>query len=330
MCDFASLIIDRLGYVCYRKNEKGAEEKRILIGRSVYFLNYVSFSYDSKYLSFAAKMNTDAFRLSQEGVFEIFDLEKEEIVCRTERFHGQELWAVWMTMFNKKGDVAFYDSHANAYLVHKSNNYKEIEEILEKSLLCFSPSGRYIAFSDQNYIDYTHHPNGNWGHQPSGNVFIHAVDDINKCLEHYNDIGEDGISGVASRAGNVSAAAFSQDETKLLVVGNDGVVVVRNLKKTTLRSNKITESQLVCTNSMTASELVIKKNAPIEFHDFDDSKGVHHTFFVCGDITGYVSPNAKKAIEKGCSIDDLRYADISKDGGKPVPCLLVAEWLCYQ
>lgn len=53
--DFSSLIIDRLGYVCYRKNEKNAEEKRLLIGRSVYFLNYVSFSYDSKYLSFAAK-----------------------------------------------------------------------------------------------------------------------------------------------------------------------------------------------------------------------------------------------------------------------------------
>ena len=235
-CDFASLIIDRLGYVCYRKNEDNAEEQRLLIGRSVLYLNYVSFSYDSKYLSFAAKMNTDKFRSSQEGVFEVFDLEKKEIVNRTENVHNHQLWAVWMTMFSKNGDVAFYDSCANAYLKHKVDNYNHTEEAPGKSLLCFSPSGKFIACSDQNYIDYTHHPNGYWGHQPSGNVFIHSVENFSECLEQYNDLG-DGIFGVATRAGNVSSASFSQDETKLLVVGNDGVVVIRNLKKTT--SNKM-------------------------------------------------------------------------------------------
>ncbi len=229
--DFASLIIDKLGYVCYRKNEEGVEEKRILIGRSVYYLNYVSFSYDSKYLSFAAKMNIDDFRISMEGVFEIFDLEKEEIINRIEKFPNHQLWAVWMTMFSKTGDVAFYDSFANAYLVHKSNNYNEIEEASGKSLLCFSPSGRYIACSDQNYIDYTHHPNEKWGHQPSGNVFIHSTDNFKECIEQYNDLG-DGIEGVAQKAGNVASVAFSQDDKRLLIVGNDGVVVVRNLKFT--------------------------------------------------------------------------------------------------
>lgn len=230
-CDFSSLIIDRLGYVCYRKNECDSKEKKLLIGRSVYFLNYVSFSYDSKYLSFAAKMKTDEFRFSQEGVFEVFDLEKEEIVNRAENIHNHQLWAVWMTMFSKNGDVAFYDSCANAYLKHKVDNYNDTEEACGKSLLCFSPSGKFIVFSDQNYIDYTHHPNGNWGHQPSGNVYIHSVENFSECLEQYNDLGE-GISGVATKAGNVSSVSFSQDETKLLIVGNDGVVVIRNLKNT--------------------------------------------------------------------------------------------------
>lgn len=181
-------------------------------------------------------MNTDKFRSSQEGVFEVFDLEKKEIVNRTENVHNHQLWAVWMTMFSKNGDVAFYDSCANAYLKHKVDNYDHTEEAPGKSLLCFSPSGKFIACSDQNYIDYTHHPNGHWGHQPSGNVFIHSVENFSECLEQYNDLG-DGIFGVATRAGNVSSASFSQDETKLLVVGNDGVVVIRNLKKTT--SNKM-------------------------------------------------------------------------------------------
>ena len=141
-----------------------------------------------------------------------------------------------MTMFSKKGDVAFYDSCANAYLVTKNSGYVDAIEAPGKSLLCFSPSGKYIACSDQNYIDFTHHPNDSWGHQPSGNVFIHAADNFKECLEQYNDMGE-GISGIASRAGCVSSAAFSQDETTLLVVGNDGVVVVRNLKHTSSKTD---------------------------------------------------------------------------------------------
>lgn len=247
--DFVSLFVDKLQYVCYKKNEEDAKEEQLLIGRNVFYLNYVSFSYDSRYISFAAKLDSDNFRPSQDGIFEIFDLEKNEIVQRVENVHDHALWAVWMTIFSKKGDVAFYDSRANAYLMHKSDNYNTIEEASGKSLLCFSPSGRYIACSDQNYIDYTHHPNSNWGHQPSGNVFIHSVDKFSECLEQYNDLG-DGITGVASRAKSVSSAAFSQDETKLLVVGQDGVVVIRNLKNTALKSDGLVNTNRTDENTV--------------------------------------------------------------------------------
>jgi hypothetical protein len=82
-------------------------------------------------------------------------------------------------------------------------------------------------------------------------------------------------------------------------------------------------NSLVSTNAMTARQLVIQQNAVLEFHDFDGQDGKHHTFFVCGSITGYVSPNAKVAIESGCNIDGLKYAEVSKEGGAPVPCLMV-------
>lgn len=234
---FTPLFIERLGYVCYRKNQ--GDESRILIGRSVWFLNYVSFSYDSKYLAFGAKMSEDEFRPSQEGVFVLFDLERREEIIRHEKKmlgasdckYQQSLEAIWMTMFNKTGDVAYYDSHPDAYIVTAESNYKETKKAEGKSLLCFSSTGKYIALSDQSYVDYAHHPELNWGHQPSGNVFIHSTDSFEHCLEHYNDLGE-GIEGVACRAGSVASAAFSQDERRLLVVGNDGVVVVRNLKCT--------------------------------------------------------------------------------------------------
>lgn len=224
-CCFTEFFIDILGYVCYKNNSTG-EENRILIGRSVWFLNYVSFSYDSKYLAFGAKMKQDSFRQSEEGVFVLYDLDEEDEVIR--KSEKDNLYAVWMTMFSKDGNVAYYDSCANAYVATSNSNYNEIEKIEGKSLLCFSPSGKYIAFSDQNYIDYSHHPNANWGHQPSGNIFIHSINDVQTCLEHYNDFG-DGIVGVASRAGNVASAAFSSDERRLMAVGDDGVIVIRNL-----------------------------------------------------------------------------------------------------
>ena len=223
---FVILFIDRLSYACYKENKDGAEYKEILIGRSVYFLNYVSFSYDSKYLAFGAKMRQDEFRFSEEGVFVLYDIEKEKVILRHDK--DMDLWAVWMTMFSKKGDVAFYDSKADAYIAGNTN-YGVMNKVSGKTLLCFSPSGNFIALSDQNYIDYTHHPNENWGHQPSGNIFVYSINNIESCIEHYNDFGE-GIIGVASRAGNVASAAFSQDEKRLLAVGSDGVVVIRNLK----------------------------------------------------------------------------------------------------
>jgi hypothetical protein len=132
-------------------------EKRILIGRSVYFLNYVSFSYDSQYLAFGAKMRSDDFRLSEDGVFVLYDIKDEKEIIREDS--NSNLCAVWMTMFSKTGNVAYYDSTANAYIATKESNYKHIDEIKGKSLLCFSPSGKYIAFSDQNYIGMiVHYP----------------------------------------------------------------------------------------------------------------------------------------------------------------------------
>lgn len=223
--DFTPLFIEPLGYVLYQSDED-TKEKRILIGRSVYYLNYVSFSYDSRYLSFGAKMKRDDFRFFEDGVFVLYDLKEEREIIRLD--NGSDLYAVWITMFSRKGDIAFYDSRPKTYLIRKSNNYKEVEEVFGKSLLCFSPSGRYAALSDQNYIDYTHHPEENWGHQPSGNIYIHDIHDIQKCLENFNDFGE-GISGVALHHGSVASAAFSCDEKRLMAVGDDGVVVVRNL-----------------------------------------------------------------------------------------------------
>lgn len=199
-------------------------KRKVKIGENIWFLNYVSFSYDSKYLSFGAK------KINGGGVFGLYDLEREVMVINTSNtldiLDNKKLRAVWMTMFNKSGDVALYDSCANAFVLKAEDEYKKVEAISGKSLLCFSPSGKYIAFSDQNYIPYSP-DNDNWGHQPSGNVFIHSVKNVTDCIQNFNDFAS-GIDGVF-RAKTVASAAFSSDEKRLLAVGNDGVIVIRNL-----------------------------------------------------------------------------------------------------
>lgn len=199
-------------------------KRKVKIGENIWFLNYVSFSYDSKYLSFGAK------KINGGGVFGLYDLEREVMVINTSNtldiLDNKKLYAVWMTMFNKSGDVALYDSCANAFVLKAEDEYKKVETISGKSLLCFSPSGKYIAFSDQNYIPYSP-DNDNWGHQPSGNIFIHSVKNVTDCIQNFNDFA-DGIDGVF-RAKTVASAAFSSDEKRLLAVGNDGVIVIRNL-----------------------------------------------------------------------------------------------------
>ena len=175
-------------------------------------------------------MKQDTWRFSEEGVFVLYDLCKDAAVVRHDT--DINLHAVWMSMFSKTGDVAFYDSHANAYIATAESEYQVLKEAEGKSLLCFSPSGKYIALSDQNYISHKYHPNSEWGHQPSGNVFVHSVENFNQAIEQYNDLGSGvrGVSCYTRKAGSVASAAFSADEKRLLVVGDDGVIVIRNLK----------------------------------------------------------------------------------------------------
>ena len=72
---------------------------------------------------------------------------------------------------------------------------------------------------------------------------------------------------------------------------------------------------------MSAKQLVISKNSAID-HRVNPNTG--KAFFTCGDITGYISPNALRALEEGKDIDAFMYAEVSKDAGSTwVPCLMV-------
>ena len=212
--------------------------RKIDLGIPLWFLNYVSFSFDGKMMSVAGRYpdNTqDENSGSISGLFLLYDIEKDKITFRKTNTN-----AVWVSAFNKDNLVACYDSCPGSYIMDaetpdskiirmENDSHAGQNRILGRSFLCFSPSGKLMAMSKQGYVRYENATEERpWGHQPSTCVYIRSSKDLNNDIAQFNDHGS-GISGVATRARTVSMVAFSPDDSKMLSVSNDGVVVVRNL-----------------------------------------------------------------------------------------------------
>lgn len=218
--DFTSLFIDNT-YFLRVQDVNNDEVIELPLFFPLKYLNYISFSFDSKFLAIAGLRKTSG------GVVEIFDIKN----CKSIYFKLTEL-AAWLVAFNKKNLIAYYTStpNTNIFLLENfiSGQCHESDfSHTNRSFLTFSPSGKYFALSEQGYTPYGVCPE-NWGHKPSCDIYIHKIDNPDKCLAHYNDHGSK-IIGVAYKAKSVASVAFSQDEKKLLSVSNDGVVIVRNL-----------------------------------------------------------------------------------------------------
>lgn len=225
---FVCIFISEKYFISY-KDVRENKEYEIKLAKHLGFLNYISFSYDSKFLAIGGKYPF----LGGGGLYQIYDLNTHESL-----YSKTTNRAVWLTAFNRKDMMAFYTSdpltticmlNDKAILSLKDSNEKTspLITLSNRSFLTFSPSGKYFALSRQGYIPYSA-DNPNWGHQPSCDIYIHSCENPQESICHFNDHG-DGIVGVAVRAQSVSSVSFSIDEKKLLSVSNDGVVVVRNL-----------------------------------------------------------------------------------------------------
>ena len=193
----------------------------IPIPQPLYFLNYVSYSYDNRYVLISGRFPWNSL---YKGLALVFDVKDNRVVYRS-----TSTKAVWLGVFSKQGMVAYYDSTPCSYISNNVANAEDYEEIEGRSFLTFSPSGKYAALSRQGYIPYIsgqHH----WGHQPSRDIYIVRCDTPNKELAHYCDHG-DLIEGSGNDRTNssVASATFSKDDKKLMTVSKDGVIVVRNL-----------------------------------------------------------------------------------------------------
>ena len=186
----------------------------------LWFRNYISFSYDDKYVAIAGRYPNGS---NHSGYFGLYDM-----VEKIMKYSIDDIYAVWITAFTKGGKVAFYTSVPDTYICNPSIS-NDIQELKGKNFLCYSADGKYMALSEQGYRCYDEKlPYNDWGHTKSATVYIYDVESL-KLIETIHCQFGSQIAGVAKMSGNVAYVAFSQDNTSILISSNDGVVLVYNL-----------------------------------------------------------------------------------------------------
>ena len=219
---FLGRIFEARGVAIIRNSHDDSEYCRIPLGAPLSFLNYVAFSYDAQYVSIAG------YRGSSGGVFIVFDLINKSVIT-----HQDTRRAVWATGFSKGGALAAYTSNPFTIFSKSSDEYEWSEDhiIRDRNYLTFSADGNLFALSNQGYIS-KYNRNGNvitgWGHQPSSMVSIHSSQNPFEEIIQFHDLSEEGIMNSSKRS-SVASVSFSKGNKSLLMVGNDGVVIIRNL-----------------------------------------------------------------------------------------------------
>lgn len=220
---FLGRLYGERGIAIIRKSDDDSEYSRIDLGSPLMYINYVSFSYDSKYVAIAGYRNSG-------GLFLVYDLEAKSTIV-----HEDTSRAVWNVAFSAINALASYTSNPKTLFATNKDEYINMydrDRIIEgHNFLTFSPDGMYFALSQQGYIskyDINGNVRDNWGHQPSSLVDIRSILSQENTLTEFSDLGDSGISETSRRA-SVASVSFSNDNKRLMMVGNDGVVIIRNL-----------------------------------------------------------------------------------------------------
>ena len=226
---FLERLIGRKGIAYIRRSSDNSIFAKIDLGEPLTYINYVSFSYDSRYMALAGYRGDR--NSSWGGLFLLYDLIDKSVVA-----YQNTGRAVWVTAFSKSSALASYTSNPFTFFAKNENEY-DFDDFMSKliagrSFLTFSPNGRYFALSEQGYVskyDRYGRINLGWGHKPSSMVEIRLVEDPDNRIIQFYDLSDAGIDDVATQATCVAAVSFSNNNKRLMMVGKDGVVIIRNL-----------------------------------------------------------------------------------------------------
>lgn len=227
----------------------GNEEiKEISIPTDTHFYNYSAFSFDNKYLGIVGKPVFGSINRSLIMIcslsFDESNMKLELVNYTISRFPR---YAAWVCGFSKTGYFATYDSSPDTFLIKmdetffsdltsdtelknniynfRSNiyhTYKKWNVIKDKNFLCFSPSGNFLALSEQGYEPLTF---GGYGHQESNVVHI-AKTESGAIIDSFTGHGEKIKDDTRKK---VTFVAFSEDESRIMTLSSDGVVIIRDI-----------------------------------------------------------------------------------------------------
>ena len=217
---------------------------KIILPKDLEFYNYGAFSFDNKYFAYVGKP-------SSKGLINIFKIDFDEnnssLTVKNSFLSRVPKFASWVCGFSKTGYFATYDSKPDTYVIFMANELFKNKKsgafnneyfissefdnqfINEKwkiiygmNFLCFSPSGKFIALSEEGYQPLTL---GGYGHQESNAVHIAKT---TSCEIIDSFTGHGGIVEFKKQK-KATFVAFSADEKRLMTLSSDGVVILREL-----------------------------------------------------------------------------------------------------
>lgn len=216
---FSVMIIYDEGYARICRTIDDSTYREFNIGSPLEYVNYVAFSPDGRYVAIAG-------RSSSSGEFILYDMQEQKEM--NPKFDERYILAVWTASFSIKGQYALYTSSPDTYIGNVEDE-SDLTKIEGKSFLTFSPDGTWVALSEQGYIPYgVKRIDGIWGHRPSCVVDIRKSSSPETQITQYDDLSDDGIAD-ACKGKTVASVSFSKDNKKIMMVGKDGVVIIRNL-----------------------------------------------------------------------------------------------------
>lgn len=216
--NFSDWVYEKVGYAIIKELSTGKIIEEIELGPALWFLNYVAFSFDSNYVAIAGRYpNNSSFG----GLYLVYNLKLHKTVLRK-----TDGYAIWNVAFSIEGKCCGYSSVPTTYMGNCSTD--RIKMINGRSFLTFSPDGKFMALSEQGYIPYKNGTNHNWGHQPSTNVYIYDTNTLKQLGNVISDLADGGLEGNRC-AKTVISCSFSQDNSKLMMVGGDGTIIIRNI-----------------------------------------------------------------------------------------------------
>ena len=222
----------------------------IILPNDTDYYNYAAFSYDNDFIGIVGKPSIDS-NINNRSLIMIcgltFDGRRSKLELNDKYISRYPRYASWVCGFSKTGYFATYDSTPKTFVIKIDNeffnnkitdsdlrqnmynlktniayNYEKWKVINGKNFLCFSPSGKYLALSDQGYEPLTM---GGYGHQASNSVHIAKTETgeiVDSFLGHGDGIKHDIVKKVVF-------VAFSEDEKQIMSMSNDGVIIIRSI-----------------------------------------------------------------------------------------------------